>query len=57
MAMLTGYFQVSVSVNMENRRVKFVILIGILHHIYSILIRSQFLLCFSSWIIVFYKYL
>ena len=46
MAMFTGYFEVSVNFNVENRREKFIILISILYVIYSILIRSQFLLCF-----------
>ena len=44
--MFTGYFEVSVNFNVENRREKFIILISILYVIYSILIRSQFLLCF-----------
>ena len=46
MAMFTGYFEASENFNVENRREKFIILIGILYPICSILIRSQFLLCF-----------
>ena len=46
MAMFTGYFEVSVNFNVESRREKFTILIIILYPIYSILIWSQFLLCF-----------
>ena len=40
MAMFTGDFEVSVSVNVENWREKFIILISILYPIYSVLIRS-----------------
>ena len=47
MAMFTGYFEVLVYFNAENRREKFIILISILYATYSILIRSQNLL----WII------
>ena len=43
---LFGYFEVSVNFNVENRREKFIILIDILYPIYSILIRSQNILCF-----------
>ena len=46
MAMFTGYFEVSVNFNLENRRKKFKILICILYPIYYVLIRSQFLLDF-----------
>ena len=46
MAMFTGYFEVLVNFNIENRREKFIILISILCQIYNILIRSQNLLCF-----------
>ena len=45
MAMLTGYFEVSVNFNVENRREKFIIQISIVYPIYSILIRRQNLLC------------
>ena len=45
MAMFTGYFEVSVNFNQENRREKFIILISVQYPIYSILIRSQNLLC------------
>ena len=45
MAMLTGYFEVSVNFNVENRREKFIIQISIVYPIYSILIRSQNFLC------------
>ena len=40
------YFEVSVNINVENRREKFIILISILYPFYSILIRSQNVLCF-----------
>ena len=46
MAMFTGYFEVLVNFNVENLREKFIFLISILYPIYSILIRSQNLLCF-----------
>ena len=46
MAVLTGYFEVLVNFNLENRSKKFVILISILYAAYRILIRSQNLLCF-----------
>ena len=46
MVMFTGYFEVSVNFNVENRRKNFLILISILYPIYSILIRSQNVLCF-----------
>ena len=46
MATFTGYFEVSVNFNVENRREKFIILIGILYPIYRILIRSPNHLCF-----------
>ena len=39
--MFTGYFEVSVNLNVENRREKFIILISILYPIYRILIGSQ----------------
>ena len=43
---ITGYFEVSVSFNQENRREKFIILISILYPIYSMLISIENLLCF-----------
>ena len=44
--MLTDHFEVSANFNQENRREKFIVLISILYPIYSILIKSQNLLCF-----------
>ena len=44
--MCTGYFEVSVNFNPENRREKLIILISILYLIHSILISSQNLLYF-----------
>ena len=41
MAVSTGYFEVSVNFNVENRREKFILIISILYPIYSIPIRSQ----------------
>ena len=52
MAMFTGYFEASINFNQENRREKFIILVNILHPIYSILIRSQNLLCFLRELLV-----
>ena len=46
MAMFTGYFEVSVNFNVENRREKFIILINILYPIYNILIKGKNLSCF-----------
>ena len=54
MAMFTGYFEVSVNFNIENRREKFIILISILYPIYNILIRSQNLLCFLRELLVIF---
>ena len=45
MDMLSGYFEISVNFNVENRRKKFIVQISIVYPIYSILIRSQNLLC------------
>ena len=46
MALFIGYFDVLINSNIENRREKSIILISILYPIYSILLRSQFLLYF-----------
>ena len=46
MAMVTGYFEVSVNFDTENRTEKFMILIRNLYPIYRILIGNQFLLYF-----------
>ena len=51
--MLTGYFEVSVNSNVENRREKFIILISILYPIYSILIWTKNFLCFLRQLLSF----
>ena len=43
--MFIGYFEVSANFNLENWREKFIKPIYILYQIYSVLIRSQNLLC------------
>ena len=42
MAMFTGYFEVSVNFNAENRKDKFIILVSILYPTYSILVAKIF---------------
>ena len=54
MAIFTGYFEVSVNFNVENRRESFIILISTLYPIYSLLIRSQNLLCFLRWLLMIF---
>ena len=44
-AIFTGYFKVSVNFNIESWMEKFIIPINILYPIYSILIRSENILC------------